>query len=104
MFFGVGPGMAEFKRLEMTGEMYSAHIEYSRLMAEHGIFGIMAILIIFLAPISYFFKLKTTDNRILLVMCVAFTCVTLAHSAMRIAAPGFIYGMAYINFIRKPRV
>ncbi|MBK8551413.1 MAG: hypothetical protein IPL53_10295 [Ignavibacteria bacterium] len=57
-----------------------------------------------MTPISYFFKLKSTDDRILLIMCVAFTCMTLGHSAMRTASPGFMYGLAFLHLVRRPRV
>jgi hypothetical protein len=99
---GVGPGMATFKRGEISGIEVSAHIEYSRLLAEHGIFGIGVILIIVIVPVMTFFRLKSTDDRIILVMCTAFIFVTLGHAAMRIAAPGFIYGLAYIHLMRRP--
>ncbi|MEO8665834.1 MAG: O-antigen ligase family protein [Ignavibacteria bacterium] len=97
---GVGPGMASSARAEMGGLEAAAHIEYSRLLAEHGLFGVIAIGIIVLVPISTFFKLKSTDDKILLIMCTAFVFVTLGHAAMRTAAPSFIYGMAFIHIIR----
>ncbi len=99
---GVGPGMATFKRGEISGIEAAAHIEYSRLMAEHGIFGIAIILILVIFPIVTFLRLKSTDDRIILVMCTAFVFVTLGHAAMRTAAPGFIYGLAYLHLLRRP--
>lgn len=100
---GVGPGMAAEKRGEISGIFSAAHIEYSRLLAEHGLFGIIAILIIVLFPVSYFFKLKSSDEKILLILCTVFVFITLGHAAMRLAAPGFIYGLAYIAIYRKTR-
>jgi hypothetical protein len=104
MFLGVGPGMANQKRGEISGIETSAHIEYTRLMAEHGFFGIFAILIVLIVPLVHYFKLSSTDSKILLIMCVVFTCVTMGHSAMRTAAPGFMYGVAFLQLIRRPRV
>lgn len=97
---GVGPGMASEERRLISGVEAAAHIEYSRLMAEHGLFGIAAIFIMVLFPIKTFFQLKSTDDKILLILCVAFVFVTLGHAAMRTAAPGFIYGLAFINIVR----
>jgi len=97
---GVGPGMASEKRREISGIEAAAHIEYSRLLAEHGMFGILAILILVLFPPKYFLMLKSSDNKILLILCVVFVYITLGHAAMRTAAPGFIYGMAFLNFVR----
>jgi len=98
---GVGPGMASEKRAAISGVASAAHIEYSRLMAEHGLFGIAAILIIVFFPIKTFFLRKSTDDKILLILCTVFVFITLGHAAMRTAAPGFIYGLAFINIVRS---
>lgn len=97
---GVGPGMASEKRGEISGVESAAHIEYSRMLAEHGMFGVIAILIIVLFPVVIFLKLKSTDNKVILILCVVFVFVTLGHAAMRTAAPGYVYGLAFINIIR----
>lgn len=100
---GVGPGLASEVREELMGTQAAAHIEWSRLLAEHGIFGLISILIIVLFPVKTFFQLKSADDKIMLIMCVTFVFVTLGHAAMRTAAPGFIYGLAFINIVRpKP--
>lgn len=98
---GVGPGMSSQVRVEKGGIDAAAHIEYSRLLAEHGLFGIIAISIILLVPVSYFFKIRSTDDRVMLIMCTVFVFVTLGHAAMRTAAPSFVYGMAFLTIIRK---
>lgn len=97
---GVGPGMATVKRGEISGVESAAHIEYSRLLAEHGFFGIGAILIILIFPVITYFKSNSTNDRILLILFSVFVFITLGHAAMRIAATGFVYGMAFINFVR----
>lgn len=97
---GVGPGMASEKRGEISGVESAAHIEYSRMLAEHGLFGLLAIFILVLFPAKVFLRLKSSDNKIILILCVIFVFVTLGHAAMRTAAPGFIYGLAFINIVR----
>ncbi len=101
---GVGPGMSHQVRTEKSGIDAAAHIEYSRMLAEHGLFGVIAIMIMMLFPVQNFFNLKSIDDKIFMIMCLGFTYVTLGHAAMRIAAPGFVYGLAFISIIRKPRV
>ncbi|HMQ67498.1 MAG TPA: O-antigen ligase family protein [Ignavibacteria bacterium] len=100
---GVGPGMSAQVRSETQGIEAAAHIEYSRMLAEHGLFGILAMAIMVLFPIKYFFEQKSIDNKILLIMCLGFVFMTLGHAAMRTAAPGFVYGMAFLNIVRRPR-
>lgn len=100
IFTGVGPGMARSARAEMGGVESAAHIEYSRMLAEHGIFGLIAILVMLIFPVKTFFKMNSTDDKILLILCIAFVFVTLGHAAMRTAAPAFIYGLAFINIVK----
>lgn len=99
---GVGPGMASQERLQLSGIETSAHIEFSRLLSEHGILGLISILILVIFPVNYFFKLSSPDNKIILLLCVMFVFVTMSHAAMRTCVPGYIYGLAYI-FIIRPR-
>ena len=54
---GVGPGMSAQVRSETQGIEAAAHIEYSRLLAEHGILGIVAMMIMVFFPVKYFFHL-----------------------------------------------
>ncbi len=100
---GVGPGMATEKRGEISGVETAAHIEYSRLLAEHGMFGIVAILILLFYPMTFFFKSKSTNDRILIILCSVFVFITLGHAAMRIAATGFVYGIGFLNLVIRPR-
>ena len=45
--FGVGPGIGYYERLNHgLSQRVSAHTEYSRLLAEHGIAGIFVLLFI----------------------------------------------------------
>lgn len=99
---GVGPGNAGEVREQTAGiTAAAAHIEYSRLLAEHGLFGIFAIFVMLLFPVKTFFQLRSVDDKVLLIMCTVFVFISLGHSAMRTASPGFIYGLAYINLVRQ---
>lgn len=100
---GVGPGMAAEIRSEGSEESVSAHIEYSRLLAEHGALGLIAVAILLIFPVTNFFKMKSTNSRILLILCVVFALFTMGHAAMRLAAAGFMYGLGFINLVRPIR-
>ena len=101
---GVGPGMSHQVRSQTLGIDAAAHIEYSRMLAEHGLFGAIAIMILLIFPLQYFFGLKSIDDKILMIMCLSFVFVTLGHAAMRTAASGFVYGLAFLTIIRRPRI
>lgn len=96
-FTGIGIGKAKEFRLErMGGKVTASHNEVSRLLSEHGIFGILALLILITAPMA--FRIKTRTN-IYFYSCLIFWFLTINHSSMRIAAPAFIYGLALINVV-----
>lgn len=93
-FLGVGVGMGKFFRIEETGEGGATHNEVARMLAEHGLLGILALLILFLIPLGF---LLSKNRNLLMLPFVAFWFLTINHSAMRVALPGFIYGLALLS-------
>lgn len=99
-FFGVGVGLGKIERLKRTGKEAATHSELTRVIGEHGLLGIITILILLIVPSIKF--LKNTRN-LFLIPLIIFWGATINHSAMRIAAPGFVYGLALLN-IQYPRI
>ncbi|MBT8262681.1 MAG: O-antigen ligase family protein [Bacteroidia bacterium] len=96
-FTGIGIGKAkEFRMERMGGKVTASHNEVSRLLSEHGIFGILALFILIIAPLV--FRIRSRSN-IFFYSCLIFWFLTINHSSMRIAAPAFIYGLSLINVI-----
>ena len=93
-FLGAGVGMGKFFRFELDGELAASHNEVSRMLAEHGILGIFALLILLLIPLGF---LLSKNRNLLMLPFVAFWFLTINHSAMRVALPGFIYGFALLS-------
>ncbi|QTY27248.1 O-antigen ligase [Flavobacterium sp. CS20] len=92
--FGIGVGMAKFYRAKTEGIKAASHNEVTRLISEHGFFGILSILLLIGVPSIHFL----TDNRnIFILPLIVFWFLTINHSAMRIAAPGFIYGLGLLK-------
>lgn len=95
-FIGIGPGMGTNLRFEYGyHEKVASHIEFSRLMAEHGIFGLIALGILLFFPLYEFRRRKFFDQRIILIAGVLFCLSFMSHSATRIALPMFMYGLAF---------
>ncbi|MBO3116679.1 O-antigen ligase family protein [Winogradskyella sp. DF17] len=93
-FLGVGAnGMKEI-RLITQGDVVASHNEMSRLLSEHGILGIIILLILIFKPLDMYAK---NSYNIFFYAFLVFWFATINHSAMRIAAPGFIYGLALLN-------
>lgn len=92
--FGIGVGMVKFFREKTKGIKVATHNEITRLISEHGVMGILSILLLIGIPIIHFL----TDNRnIFTIPLTLFWLLTISHSSMRIAAPGFIYGLALLK-------
>ncbi|SFD02938.1 O-antigen ligase family protein [Algibacter pectinivorans] len=91
---GVGVGKIKQLREEKVGTLAASHNEMSRILSEHGLFGLAAFCILFFVPL--FFRLKNRSN-IFFYSCYIFWFLTINHSAMRIAAPAFIYGLCLLD-------
>jgi O-antigen ligase len=57
-FVGVGVGRAKEERIEATGDVVASHSEVSRLLAEHGMLGILSLLILGITPLVLFLKIN----------------------------------------------
>ena len=93
-FLGAGVGMGKFFRFELDGELAATHNEVSRMLAEHGLLGVLALLILLLIPLGF---LLSKNRNLLMLPFVAFWFLTINHSAMRVALPGFMYGFALLS-------
>ena len=103
--FGVGVGKGAEVREDETGIQVLSHDEITRMLAEHGSLGIVALLILFFTPLVLY--LENKFNMFLLCF-VAFWFLTINHAAMRTAAPAFVYSLSLLNvqlgFPRKKSV
>lgn len=93
-FFGIGVGKGTDYRTAKYGFLYASHNEITRLLAEHGMMGIIALMILFFTPIFYF--MGNRDN-IFLFCFLVFWLLTINHAAMRIAAPSFVYALSILK-------
>ena len=93
---GIGPGMGTLLVKNKAGKPAHSHSEYTRLLAEHGVFGVLALLILLIAPLVQIFRLPPSHRPLPMAIFV-FVLFTLSHSAMRLAVPGFFYGLCLIT-------
>lgn len=95
---GIGVGKGQEYRKEKLGFQVNSHDEITRTLSEHGTFGILMLIILFLTPIILFFR---NLNHIYLIPFYLFWFLTINHAAMRTAAPAFFYALTLIK-IKKP--
>lgn len=95
-FLGVGASGMKKIRLDQQGQIIASHNEISRLLSEHGILGIFIICILVFKPLTVRGK---SSNNLFFYAFLAFWFATINHSAMRLAAPGFVYALSLLNVI-----
>lgn len=92
--FGVGPGETPHHRNpEITKSSASAHTEFSRLLAEHGVFGLTAIFLLLCMALQHFRQSPTAEGKALAGSMTAWSMLFMASIAMRLVAPAFVFGM-----------
>ena len=98
--FGMGVGTGKYRRMEETGMVIASHNEVSRLLGEHGLIGILILLMLFFIPIFNAWKQPPYAKAFLGAFFI-FWFLTINHSAMRVSFPGFIYGLSLITITLK---
>lgn len=98
---GIGVGNGKYKRQGAIGHLTAAsHNEVGRLLEEHGIIGFIILLLLLSLPLLNFWK-GDNYNRAFTTAFYILWFLTINHSAMRIAFPGFIYGLSLITIIHE---
>jgi O-antigen ligase len=93
--FGIGVGKAlEIREEKSGGDIIASHSEISRTLAEHGMLGIIALLIVLFTPIFLFLN---NQQHIYMFCFILFWILTINHAAMRIAAPAFVYSLSLLK-------
>jgi len=95
--FGVGPGMSASTYFA-GGRHALAHTEYTRLAAEHGIFGLIAIALVAGMAVGAVSQARAGPQRAFVISCAAWALLYMCHVAMRQEAPAFLLGLAGVAF------
>ena len=92
--FGIGVGKNKEYREETTGIEAASHNEITRMLAEHGMFGLFGLIILLVTPMALYLNNK---QNIFVFSFVVFWILTINHAAMRLAAPAFIYALSLLK-------
>ena len=93
-FFGMGVAKGTQIRKQQTGMVIASHNEITRLIGEHGFFGILALLLLCSVPLIAFLGNK---GNIYVIPFLLFWFLTINHTAMRTATPAFIYALSLLK-------
>ena len=92
--FGIGVGKNKEYREETTGIEAASHNEITRMLAEHGMFGLFGLIILLVTPMVLYLNNK---QNIFVFSFVVFWLLTINHAAMRLAAPAFVYALSLLK-------
>ena len=93
--FGVGVGASSYMRTTMNGVI--AHVELSRLLAEHGISGLLFFFILVTLPWRILLINKDPINRAILLSLFGLAIFTSFHAAMRTYITPLFVGISLLN-------
>lgn len=91
--FGIGPGMGAGYRGESVGSTL-AHTEYTRLLSEHGLFGLATILVLVVLCAVATLERSAAPTRAVSAAMSVWALTIMLHSALRLVGPAFAIGFA----------
>jgi hypothetical protein len=97
---GVGPGQSAFFQ-EWAIEPVAAHTEFTRLLAEHGLLGLTALMLLLCAGARRIVTAQSDVGKGLTAALVGWSLFNMLHAGMRIAAPSFAFGLAYATMVEE---
>ncbi len=98
--FGVGVGESYAYHARYFRAARS-HTEYSRMLAEHGLFGLASLLILIFILAKQVFAKEESVNKAIRVASMAWGLLFMAHSATRLVSPSFLIGLSLAHFSLK---
>lgn len=91
---GVGLGRGAQERDDLGLYVASSHTEYTRLLAEHGFFGIMINILFVVIAVRSFNQQNSTTARALVASLILWSAFYMFHSATRTVMPAFLIGLS----------
>lgn len=98
--FGVGAGLSKFSRSSADRRGIASHTEFTRLLAEHGIFGLTALGLLLLIALIAYRRASSLLTKAWVISLAAWSLAEMSHSAMRVASISFVFGLATLAFHR----
>ncbi|MBN1304042.1 MAG: O-antigen ligase family protein [Anaerolineales bacterium] len=96
---GVGVGQTRYYRDNYLDQFKSNHTEYTRLLAEHGVLGILALLFLFGVAASRAFTQQDPIWKGISVGFTAWALFYMIHSATRMVSVAFTFGVAAARYL-----
>ncbi|MEO8042320.1 MAG: O-antigen ligase family protein [Acidobacteriota bacterium] len=96
---GVGVGLAYDYRERFLGYKAMSHTEFSRLLSEHGAFGVVALLSLLGMSLMNLKRQPSNLGRALVIGASAWSVMFMLNAGMRLGAPAFIWGLTFVTIV-----
>ena len=87
-------GSSRYHQL-VLGDPRAAHTEYTRMLAEHGIFGVLALIVLFAMVWNRYWRNDRGINRAIVATFSIWSLTVMGQSAMRFVAISFFLSIAF---------
>jgi O-antigen ligase len=98
---GVGPGMSKYYRASLLGMEVASHTEFTRLLSEHGTFGLLALLVLVAIAGLAYLRAPSALEKAWVSALGGWAFIEMSHSAMRIVAISILFGLAMVQWRRR---
>ncbi|RMH71953.1 MAG: O-antigen ligase domain-containing protein [Gemmatimonadetes bacterium] len=95
--FGVGLGQSPEYHILTFHKKAASHTEPTRMLAEHGSFGLLALLVLVLILFSRLTRKTSPLEKAVIVSVTIWAFLYMGHAAMRLAAPALLFGLGSIT-------
>ena len=99
---GVGPGMGGANRLKYF-DVPTAHTEFTRMVAEHGVLGLVSLIVLGFIALRAIREPKSDRARAIAAALLTYALLFMVVDATRLAAPSFAFGLACATVGGKPK-
>lgn len=91
-WLGIGVGQSGKYHI-LSGYVGTAHTEYTRMLAEHGILGLFSLLIMFGLVAKQIFAKTSSNAKSFNMLMIVWALAYMTSIALRTALPGFAFGL-----------
>jgi len=95
--FGVGVGESREARKRLLEFGAVSHTEFSRLLSEHGAFGLGALAALAIMVFTNLRRPNSTPGKAFIAGAIAWSFFFMMNAGMRLAAPSFMLGLAFVT-------
>lgn len=98
---GVGPGMRIY-HIDEDNNASAAHTEYTRMIGEHGLLGVLALFILLFGIFAGWRSLDNYQSKAIGTATTVCAMLFWAVNGMRIFAPQVLIGLLFVTILWKP--